>query len=99
SAPAIVDPLGRETPRSTVLNASKYAERQDFATVARYLQPPPGQNSNLVELAREVQALLSSFKGDVDLLSDDPKGTVEAELPPGQVRAGMFAVSGANTDV
>ncbi len=70
---AIVDPLGRETPRSTVMGALKYIERQDFATVARYLQPPPGQNANLVELAKKFQALHSKFKGDVDLLSDDPK--------------------------
>jgi MscS family membrane protein len=77
----------------------KYAAHEDFATAARYLQPPPGQNINLVELAKEFQALHSRFKGDVDLLSDDPNGTVEAGLPPGQVRAGMFAVGGTTTDV
>ena len=68
----------------------KYAERQDFATAARYLQPPPGQDTNLVQLAKELQALHSRFKGNVDLLSDDPNGTVEAGLPPGQVRAGVI---------
>src|SRR5271167_1303312 len=95
----IVDPLGRQTPRSTVMGALKYAEHQDFATVARYLQPPPGQNTNLVQLAREFQALHSRFQGDVDLLSDDPKGTVEAGLPPGQVRAGVIEVGGTTVDV
>jgi MscS family membrane protein len=96
---AIVDPLGRETPRSTVMGALKYAERQDFATVARYLQPPPAQNLDLVQLAREFQALRSRFKGDIDLLSDDPKGTVEAGLPPGQERAGVIEVGGTTVDV
>lgn len=47
SAPAIVDPLGRETPRSTMMGLLKYVARQDFATAARYLQLPPGQNINL----------------------------------------------------
>ena len=77
----------------------KYAERQDFATGARYLQPPSGPNVNMGQLAKEFQALHSRFKGDVDLLSDDPKGTVEAGLPPGEVRAGVFVVGGATTDV
>jgi MscS family membrane protein len=99
SAPAIVDPLGRETPRSAVMSALKYAELQDFATIARYLQPPPGQNIDLVQLAKEFQALHSKFKGDIDLLSDDPKGTVEAGLPPGQVRAGVISVGGTTVDV
>jgi len=96
---AVVDPLGRETPRRTVMGLLKYAERQDFATAARYLQLPPGQDTNVSQLAREFQALGHRFKGDVDLLSDDPNGTVEAGLPPSRVRAGMFVVGGANTDV
>jgi MscS family membrane protein len=96
---AVVDPLGRETPRHTVMGLLHYAERQDFATAARYLQLPPGQDTNVSQLGREFQGLRHRFKGDVDLLGDDPKGTVEAGLPPGRVRAGMFAVGGVNTDV
>ena len=95
---AIVDPLGRETPRGAVMGALKYAERQDFATVARYLQPPSGQDANLVQVAKEFQALHSRFKGNVDLLSDDPKGTVEAGLPPGKVRAGVISVGSTTVD-
>ncbi len=89
---APIDPLGRETPRSAVQGLLKYAERQDFATAARYLQLPPGQEANVAELAKEFQALHSRFKGDLALLSDDPKGTVEAGLPPGHVRAGVLEV-------
>jgi len=75
---AVVDPLGRETPRRTVMGLLKYAERQDFATAARYLQLTPGQDANLAQLAKEFLVLHSRFKGNVDLLSDDPNGTVEA---------------------
>jgi MscS family membrane protein len=96
---AVVDPLGRETPRSTMMGLLKYAERQDFATAARYLQLPPGQDMNVSQLAKELLALHSRFKGDVDLLSDDPKGTVEAGFPPGEVRAGVIAVGGTTVDV
>jgi len=96
---APMDPLGRETPRSTVMSLLRYSARQDFATGARYLQPPPGQNTNLVQVAKELQVLHPRFQGDVDLLSDDPSGTVEAGLPPGQVRAGVISVGGTNVDV
>ena len=39
------------------------------------------------------------FKGSVDLLSDDPNGTVEPGLPPGEVRAGALAVGGTTVDI
>ena len=93
------DPLGRETPRSTVMSLLRYGDRQDFATAARFLQPVPGQDIDLVQRAREMGALHHWFKGDVDLLSDDPRGTVEAGLPPGEVRAGVIAVDGTTVDV
>jgi MscS family membrane protein len=96
---APVDPLGRETPRGAVNGMLKYTGRQDFATAARYLQLPPGQEANVTQLAREFQALHTKFKGDLALLSDDPNGTVEAGLPPGEVRAGVFEVGGTTVDV
>ena len=96
---APIDPLGRETPRHAVMGLLKYAEREDFATAARYLQPLPGQGAELVQRARELHELRSRFHGDIDLLSDDPDGRVEAGLPPGQVRAGVISVGGTNVDV
>jgi MscS family membrane protein len=96
---AKIDPLGRETPRRAVMGALKYAARQDFANGARYLQPTPDQETNLVEVAKEFQALHSKFRGDIDLLSDDPNGTGEAGLPPGQVRAGVLVVGRTTSDV
>ena len=96
---AAIDPLGRDTPRRTVMGLLKYEERRDFVNAARYLQPTPGQDTNLVQRAKELQALHSRFRGDIGLLSDDPNGAVEAGLPPGQVRAGVLAVGGTTTDV
>ena len=87
---ATIDPLGRETPRGAVIGFLKYEERGDFASAARYLQPIPGEDTNLVQQAKELQALRSSFKGNIGLLSDDPDGTDEAELPPGHVRAACW---------
>jgi MscS family membrane protein len=96
---ATIDPLGRQTPRSAVMGFLKYEERQDFATAAHYLQPTPGQETNLAQLARELKALQTRFRSNISLLSDDANGTVEAGLPPGQVRAGVLAVGGTTTDV
>ena len=96
---ATIDPLGRETPRGTVIGFLKYEKRGDYATAARYLQLPPGQNTNLVQLAKELGALFPYFSGKIDLLSDDPNGTVDSGLPPGRVRAGVVTVDAVTADV
>ena len=97
--PAKTDPLGRETPRSAVMGLLKYVGRQDFVNAARYLQPTPGEDTSLVERAKQFQALHARYRGDVALLSDDPDGIVESGLPPGQVRVGVLVVNGTSTDV
>jgi MscS family membrane protein len=67
--------------------------------VTRYLQPVPGQELDIEELAREFPALRPRFKGDVALLSDEPNGRVEHGLPPGQQRAGVIEIGGTATDI
>jgi len=96
---APIDPLGRETPLSAMMGFLKYETRDDFATAAHFLQPTPGRNTNLTQRAKEFQALRSSFKGKLGLLSDDPNGTIEPGLPPGQVRAGALVVNGTTADI
>ena len=91
------DPLGRETPRSAVEGLARSIVRGDFATATRYLQPTPGVN--LIEVVKQAQALRPYFDGDLLLISDDPKGTVEAGLPPGDERVGALTVGGKTTDL
>ncbi|MGB7439399.1 MAG: mechanosensitive ion channel family protein [Candidatus Acidiferrum sp.] len=96
----LVDPLGRETPRSALMGFLKYEQLEDYATAARYFQPTPGrQKTNLVQVAKEAQAFGQWFKGSIALLSDDPNGTPEPGLPPGQVRAGVLTVGSTTSDV
>src|SRR5215469_9445732 len=97
--PAIVDPLGRETPRSSMMGLLKYEAREDFATAARYLQPPPGMETEMVRVATEIQALRRFYKGDIALLSDDPAGEVEPGLPLGKVRAGVVTLRATTAEV
>jgi MscS family membrane protein len=94
-----VDPLGRETPHGAMMGLLKCTARDDYETAARYLQPTPGRDTNLVERAKELQALHQKFKGKLDLLSNDPNGTIEPGLPPGEVRAGVLRAGGAAVDV
>jgi MscS family membrane protein len=96
---AAIDPLGRQTPRSAMMGLLKCAESEDYETAARYLQPTPGQETNLAQRAKELQALHGKLKSNIGLLSDDPNGTVEPGLPPGAVRAGVLTAGGATADV
>ena len=94
---APLDPLGRQTPRSSMINFLKYQASGDYITAARFLQLPPGES--LEQLVKEFRLLYPDFQGGINLLSDDPNGTVEAGLPPGQVRAGVLTVAGDSADV
>ena len=89
SAP--VDLLGRENPRSAIMGLLKYMEEGNYGTAALYLQAPPGQN-DMPQLVRELKALRPKFRGNPNLLTEDPQGVVESGLPPGQVRAGVWKV-------
>ena len=91
------DLLGRENPRSAMMGLLKSTARDDYETATRYLQPVPGQD--LVQMARDVKTLRPKFRGNIASLTDNPEGEVQAGLPPGQVRAGVFTVDGINVDV
>ena len=40
----------------------KYGEREDYETAARYLQPIPGQETNLAQRAKELQSVARKVK-------------------------------------
>jgi len=97
STPA--DPFGRETPRSTMMGLLKYEELEDYENAARYLEAPPGRNPNLIQRAKEFRTLQRSLRISIALLSDDPNGTIEPGLPPGQIRAGVIETGETAEDV
>ena len=97
--PTLVDPFGRETPRSAMIGLLTYEEREDYENAARYLQPPSGRKTNLTERAKQLRALQRNFKISIALLSDDPNGAIEPGLPPGQVRAGVLVAGATTVDV
>src|SRR5215472_18348176 len=95
--PAALDPLHRETPHSAVEGMLRCSEREDLACASRYLQPVPGQD--MLEVARELHALRSRYRGSIATLSDDPNGRVEEGLLPGQERAGAVQIGGTTTHI
>ncbi len=96
---SVVDPLGRETPRGTMVGLLKYGERRDYAIAARYMQLDPGQSTDVASLARELLALRTRFKGNLDLLNDEPNGSVDSGLPQDELRVGVIEVGSTSVDV
>jgi len=94
-----VDPLGRQTPRSTVVGFLKYLALHDYVTAARYMQQPPGKDLNVPKLIQQIQTFHPRYQGDVSLLSDDPNGTVDPVLPLGQMSAGTLQAGDRSIDV
>ena len=94
---APVDPLGRQTPRSSLMGFLKYQALGDYATAARFLQLSWDQNP--VELTKELRTLYPNFQSSINLLSDDPNGAVETGLSPGQVSAGVITVDGKTANL
>lgn len=95
--PAPVDSLGRETPHGSMMGFLRSENRGDYASAALYLQATDGVS--LEDQLKQLRALRPNFKGNIDLLSDDPNGIPERGLPPGQVRAGLFQVGAMTSDV
>ena len=76
----------------------KYEAIGDYATAARFLQLPPGEN-----LAAAHQGNFGPYtrtsRAAINLISDDPNGSVEAGLPLGQERVGVLTVGGTTADL
>ena len=72
------------------MNFMRYETSGDYATATRFLQMPRGQN--LAELTKQFRILYPNFQGSINLVSNDPNGTVETGLPIGQERVGVLTV-------
>ena len=81
-----------------MIGALKAGQRRDFATAALYMQQDPRHPVDLIRIARELSALRTYYKGNVNLLSTNPEGEVEAGLPPGEVHAGVITVGDTAVD-
>jgi MscS family membrane protein len=90
--PAVpLDPLGRETPRGTLLGFIKAAQEEHYAVAIEYFQPPPSRRRHSEQDDEELAAQLltifnQKFAGALELTSHDPLGRLDDGLPPDQER-------------
>jgi MscS family membrane protein len=84
------DPLGRSTPRGTVVGFLTAAHRGDWATAAQYLESTKGEDP--AELATELSVVLDQgLPANLDQISDKPEGSNQ---PPNRELAGTIATNG-----
>ncbi len=69
------DPLGRETPRGTIVGFNLAVHREDFVSAVRYMQILAAQDQNAERLARDLADLIDRyFTEPITALSDAPDG-------------------------
>ncbi len=83
------DPLGRESPRGTVLGFIKAAGAESYERAAQYLDARRTPRA-AEKLALHLKAILDRrlSAADVDLLSAKPEGNLDDDLPPNLERVG-----------
>jgi MscS family membrane protein len=89
------DPLGRQTPRSSLSNFLKAAEAGNYERASEYLQLTPAQRrSRGARAAKELQAVINSgYKSRITLVSDHEHGELDDGLPADRENAGELVVA------
>jgi MscS family membrane protein len=95
------DPLGRTSPRGTVIGFLEAAHRGDLATAAQYLQmPEKDRRRSGSETAHQLQVLMDrSFSGHVSTITDRPEGRLGFTSAAGREKIGALQVEENQVDV
>jgi MscS family membrane protein len=89
------DPLGRETPRGTVLGFIRAAQNENYSEAIQYFQPDRSRRRNSQEDDQEIASQLltifnQKFGGLLDTISADPLGRLNDGLPADEEKIGGF---------
>jgi MscS family membrane protein len=95
------DPLGRTTPRGTVIGFLQAAQSAHLDSAAQYFQQTRARHpANQDELVTQLKALMDrAYVGNINRISDLPEGTPQEGLTPEQERVGKLAVNGDEADL
>jgi MscS family membrane protein len=93
------DPLGRGTPRGTVLNFLRAAEAGDKTRAAMFLDVQK-TDPHAQELVVQLKALIDSgTDSDLNSLSRQPEGDMKDDLPPNQEKVGVVTTPAGKLEV
>lgn len=94
------DPLGRSTPRGTVLGFIKAAQAQDHERAVQFLEARQGPKL-AQELSRQLKVVLDRGLSalDVDALSAKAEGDLDDGLAPNQERLGIVKAGAESLDI
>jgi len=93
------DPLGRTTPRGTVVGFFRAARDKDYALAAQYLDTK-GKAKTAEELARQLEIVLNrGLKVDLDRISRKPEGDLEDESRPSRESIGVVKTSSGELEI
>src|SRR6185437_15827573 len=93
------DPLGRDSPRGTLLGFMTAARRGNLEAAALYLDTKLRGQSTL-DLARQLYVVLDTrLPARLNLVSDRPEGSLANPLKPDQDVIGTIATESAPLDV
>jgi MscS family membrane protein len=95
------DPLGRSTPRGTVLGFLHAAKSGDYRDAAKYLQLSNDEREEEGEsIARQLHALVDhAFVGRVGPVTDHREGSTESGVSHNRERIGEFRLPGNDVNV
>jgi len=89
------DPLGRTSPRATIVAFSRAVQREDYSSAAQYLQLEGSQKDNAQLLSVELKALFDrDLHESIGGISDAPDGALDDGLPAEEERVGPLVVQG-----
>ena len=93
---ALTDPLGRSTPRGTIVAFSRATEREDFSSASLFMQLRSAlQRKNAPLLAGDLKKIFDGeLHESLSHMSDSPEGNLQDGLPPDRDQVGPIDVQG-----
>ena len=90
------DPLGRDTPRGTLMGFMQAAQKGNTDRAAEYLQLPRQETEiDSTRVVRDLKALLDhAYLGRLGTITDIPDLAFDPQLEPNHQRIGEFTVNG-----
>ena len=93
------DPLGRSTPKGTVLGFIRAASQREYEQALLYLDTKE-TGASAQKLVDALQIILDrGFSGKSPMLSSNPEGNLEDNLPPAKERIGTVQTSSGSLEI